>query len=168
MVGRRAVGKGKGAGEGVTPLYQAPSARNAWSGCCLPSSLHLLQPPAPLCCIPPPPSRLYLSLLCFTLHSVDPPTPHSAIITPAPQPPLFHLHSQLITLPSSYFSYSHFFPSTKRLSGLHYLLRTERLGYRRSSVGQTKWFTEVRFLSYVSAHAPLLFKCGHWKCLALS
>lgn len=157
----------------MTPLYQAPSARTAWLERCLPSPLHLLQPPPPLCYIllfsPLFISLLPLSSLFHTPILSPPPPPLPTIITPASQPPLFYLHSQLITLPSSCFSYSHFFLQKTFVRALHYLLWGERSGYRGRCVGQTKWAFEVRFfLSYVSVHTPLLFKHGYWKCLVLS
>lgn len=120
-------------------------------------------------------SPLPLPSLFHTPFCQNPPTP-----TPDPAPPFSYHHScsTAPTLPSPltvnnfafvlFFLQSFFSLHKTFVRALHYLLRRERLGYRRSSVGQTKWFTEVRFLSYVSVHTPLLFKCGHWKCLALS
>lgn len=134
MVERRAVGKG-GVG-GVDPSVPGSERPQRLVGLLF---TLLSAPPAtstsPLLYSLPPlsSSRLHLSLLCFTLHSVRPPPPplHSAIITPAPQPPLFHLHSQLIT--SSYFSYSHFFLSLSLhqtfVRALHYLLGRGEKGW---------------------------------------
>lgn len=124
----------------MTPLYQAPSTRTAWLGHCLPSSLHLLQPPPPLCNIllfsALFPSPFYRSHLCFPLLfsssiclSSTPPSFHStpSIISPASQPP-----SLLSPLTVNNFAFvlfsleSFFFLQKTFVRPLHYLLWRER------------------------------------------
>lgn len=86
----RRVGAGGGAGGsgGLTPLYQAPSARTAWLERCLPSPLHLLQPPPPLCYIllfsPLFISLLPLSSLFHTPILSPPPSPLSSLLPHSP------------------------------------------------------------------------------------
>lgn len=162
----------------MTPLYQAPHALTAWLGRCLPSPLHLLQPPPPLCYIllfsPLSPSLFNLSLLCFTLFFYlsaptlsFPSTPF--IISSASQPPLFYLHSVNNFAFVLFFLQSFFF-SPKHLSWHCITCYGEREAcYRGTFVGQTKrGFHLSHILSYVSACTPLLFKCGYQKCLVLS